>query len=80
MKIGFGSTVDKLLKADDKAFINYYQKLKVAEEYALRKKLGVKYYIKPTKRVVSLIGKQLGKLVTAGTKSTVAKVPKLAGT
>lgn len=77
VSIGFGSIVDNSLKTDDKYWANYYRKLKKAEAYALRKKLGIKYYINPTRQVLSLFGKKVEDLIrkAAKTKSTnVAKV------
>lgn len=78
VSIGFGTIVETPLKTDDKYWINYYNKLKRAEAYALRQKLGLKYYVKPTKEMLSFIGRKVNGLIKkAVAKSSAAKVPKL---
>lgn len=77
VSIGFGSIIDNTLKTDDKYWANYYKKLKKAEAYALRKKLGIKYYVTPTRQVLSLFGKKVEELIRKAAKTkttTVAKV------
>lgn len=49
--IGFGNVIEKPLKTDP-ADVSYFNKLKAAEERALKKRLGIRYYIKPTKMFV----------------------------
>lgn len=57
VKIGFGVTekVEKPL-AEDLLHSRYYDQLRTAELYALRKRLGLRYYIKPTKRFLTTLG------------------------
>ncbi|KAJ8926054.1 hypothetical protein NQ315_009909 [Exocentrus adspersus] len=57
VRIGFGMTdrIDKPL-VEDPVFSRYYERLKRAERYAIRKKLGLRYYIKPTKEVLVALG------------------------
>lgn len=77
ISIGFGSIIDKTLKTDDKYWADYYKKLKKAEAYALRKKLGIKYYISPTRQVLTSFGKRVEDLIRKAAKTkatTVAKV------
>lgn len=62
--IGFATTAD--LPGASLSFpecATYYKKLINAEKYALHKKLGVKYYIKPTKSVLLKFVKFLSNLV-----------------
>ncbi|CAH1155004.1 unnamed protein product [Phaedon cochleariae] len=65
VKIGFAVPVpiEKPL-TEDVGYLKYYAQLQNAEKYALRKKLGLKYYIKPTKTV--LVGLYAGTLNLAG--------------
>ncbi|KAL1505660.1 hypothetical protein ABEB36_005170 [Hypothenemus hampei] len=71
LKIGFGLTEPVLppLSADPK-FVTYYKRLQAAENYALRKKLGFKYYIKPTKNALANLYNHLNNLSKSLTKTT----------
>lgn len=77
VSIGFGSIIDNTLKTDDKYWINYYNKLKKAEAYALRKKLGIKYYVNPTRQVLSTFGRKVEELIRKAAKTRTAKVAKV---
>lgn len=74
IKIGFAE-IEKPLK-EDPNFQTYFNRLHSAELYFLRKKLGLKYYIKPTKRALSQIANKLNELIHRSTK-TVKQVPRL---
>lgn len=76
VSIGFGSIADSTLKTDDKYWANYYKKLKKAESYALRKKLGIKYYVNPTRQVLSTFGKKVEDLIKKAAKTKTAKIAK----
>ncbi|KAG5888624.1 hypothetical protein JTB14_022640 [Gonioctena quinquepunctata] len=54
VKIGFASpeVIEKPL-SEDNIYLKYYNLLQKAEKYAQHKQLGLKYYIKPTKKAVS---------------------------
>lgn len=63
LKIGFGQVEPvKPPLSLDPSFIIYFKRLQAAENFALRKKLGFKYYIKPTKKAVENLFKQLQEL------------------
>ncbi|KAJ8973522.1 hypothetical protein NQ317_014247 [Molorchus minor] len=53
VKIGFGlpENIEKPF-TDDPSFLAYYNSLKRAQKYAIRKQLGLKYYVQPTKEVL----------------------------
>ncbi|XP_018572144.1 uncharacterized protein LOC108911644 isoform X1 [Anoplophora glabripennis] len=57
VRIGFGATEnnEKAL-VEDRLRSHYYNQLRNAELYALRKRLGLRYYIKPTKKVLTTLG------------------------
>lgn len=62
--IGFATTAD--LQGTSLSFpecATYYNKLLNAEKYASHKKLGIKYYIKPTKSILLKFVKFLSNLV-----------------
>lgn len=77
VSIGFATVIDKPLKTDDK-YVSYYNGLKQAEQYALRKKLGIKYYIKPTKQILATIVKRISKLLNNTAKQKTVNVSKVA--
>lgn len=79
VSIGFATVIDKPLKTDDK-YVAYYNGLKQAEAYALRKKLGIKYYIKPTKQAILTIAKKISKLLNDTTKQKTVNLSKVAVT
>ncbi|GJQ80166.1 hypothetical protein Trydic_g23744 [Trypoxylus dichotomus] len=58
VSIGFGSLIESPIGKKDKDY-KYYTQLISARENALRKEMGLKYYIKPTKLVLSSISQQL---------------------
>ncbi|XP_028139775.1 uncharacterized protein LOC114333970 [Diabrotica virgifera virgifera] len=74
VKIGFAlpEHIEKPL-SEDPFFLRYYGLLLKAEKVALRKKLGLKYYIIPTKKVA----KQLNELFLSLFVRTKESVPKL---
>ncbi|CAH1114978.1 unnamed protein product [Psylliodes chrysocephalus] len=74
IKIGFAlpEPIRKPL-SEDSTFLKYYALLINAEKYAQRKQMGLKYYIIPTKRILS---KSLERLI-ALFHITKAKVPKM---
>lgn len=82
MKIGFGETVTigrPLI--DDKNFLSYYYRLQTAQTQAIRKKMGLKYYIKPTKNALVLLLKNINQHVVKPSiqfsKKASKKAPKL---
>lgn len=79
VSVGFGmlGTVEIPLTTST-AYNKYYNRLKVAEAYAIRKKLGIKYYIKPTKSILAKLGKKINKLIVSQTQKPSVNVPKLA--
>ncbi|XP_022911912.1 protein C3orf33 homolog [Onthophagus taurus] len=62
VQIGFAKVVEKPLSKKDPDY-GYYMKLKNAEEIALKKQMGMKYYIKPTKLILLTIWTQLEKII-----------------
>lgn len=77
VSIGFGTIANSILKTDDKYWTNYYKKLKKAEAYALRKKLGIKYYVNPTRQVLTTFAKKVEELIKKASKTRTAKVAKV---
>lgn len=75
VKIGFGQpeSIQQPL-TEDPAFLNYYRRLQAAEQYALRKKLGFKYYVKPTKNALIGLVKNLNNLSKTFTKTVKKQV------
>ncbi|KAF7274492.1 protein C3orf33 [Rhynchophorus ferrugineus] len=84
VKIGFAQTVSiehPLL--EDSQVMTYYKGLQAAENYALRKKIGLKYYIKPTKNAFQVLFKNintLSKVLTKSAKKQIKTLPQLAST
>ncbi|XP_050308410.1 uncharacterized protein LOC126744880 [Anthonomus grandis grandis] len=79
LKIGFGQTepVHPPL-CEDPLFLTYYRRLKAAENFALKKKLGLKYYIAPTKHALTSLIKKIakpGKKALLTTKKTIKEIP-----
>lgn len=63
LRIGFGQVEPvKPPLSLDPSFIIYFKRLQAAEHFALRQKLGFKYYIKPTKKAIQNLIKQLQEL------------------
>ncbi|KAJ8963319.1 hypothetical protein NQ318_018788 [Aromia moschata] len=64
VKIGFGVTenIEKPL-TEDPDFLLYYKRLQQAQKYAVRKQLGFKYYLKPTKNALISVMKTLNHLL-----------------
>ncbi|XP_060517467.1 uncharacterized protein LOC132696580 [Cylas formicarius] len=60
VRIGFAKMepIQPTLLEDPKVLV-YYKRLRAAERYALRKKQGLKYYVKPTQDAVLLLFKQI---------------------
>lgn len=56
LKVGFATReeIPRPLSNDSKYF-SYYRILHKAEHFALRKQLGLKYYVKPTKDIIYLL-------------------------
>lgn len=75
MKIGFATreVIPKPL-SDDSNYFKYYRLLYNAENYALRKQLGLKYYIKPTREIIVFLFEKITALTIASSK-TIAKLP-----
>ncbi|XP_066247174.1 protein C3orf33 homolog [Euwallacea similis] len=75
LKIGFGQTEPVMppLSLDPK-FLSYYKRLQAAEKVALRKKLGLKYYVKPTKNALTILYKSLNELSKNLTKTAYKKL------
>lgn len=73
--IGF-ATIEKPLKTDNS--VDYCKKLETAENQALRKRLGLKYYIKPTKQALVFIKSSISDLIKKLEKQSSQKVPKVA--
>ncbi|KAJ3648948.1 hypothetical protein Zmor_014696 [Zophobas morio] len=63
VKIGFGQVtkVDKSM-SNDRNYLTYCSRLQAAENYALKKKLGAKYYIKPTTDALTSLAKSFRRL------------------
>lgn len=77
MRIGFGQVVEMTQPISrDKQFLSYYNTLQHAENYAIRKRLGLKYYLKPTKTVLIYLGQSLNRLVL-GTYRQIILIPKM---
>lgn len=72
LKIGFATREDipKPL-SDNSKYLKYYKILQNAENYALRKQLGLKYYIKPTKEVIMFLLGNLAAFSVSSTKTLV---------
>lgn len=78
VKIGFAQTVSiQSPLLEDTQLLSYYKKLQAAENYALRKQLGLKYYIKPTKKSLQRLLKNLTNLSSVLTKSTKKQIKRL---
>lgn len=75
LKIGF-ATIEEIPKplSDDNKYHQYYRLLQGAENVALRRKLGLKYYIKPTTQVIYALLENLSKLIIEGSRK-LAYVP-----
>ncbi|RZC32443.1 uncharacterized protein BDFB_003161 [Asbolus verrucosus] len=77
VRVGFGQVVDidKPI-SKDRTYLTYCNRLQVAENYALRKKLGMKYYMKPAKAVLIYIAKNLNKFML-NTYRQIIQIPKM---
>ncbi|EFA07234.1 uncharacterized protein LOC659618 [Tribolium castaneum] len=77
VRIGFGQVVDvdKPISSD-RTFLAYYHRLQGAEKYAKRKKMGLKYYINPTKSALVLAAKSLNSMVLS-TYRHIVHIPKM---
>lgn len=65
MAIGFATIADRQgAPLSFPEYATYYNRLINAEKYALHKKLGMKYYVKPTKSFLLRFVKFLSKLVS----------------
>lgn len=75
--IGFGAVedIEKQLEKN-REYITYYNKLKASETKALKKKMGVKYYIKPTKMAFQAFSQKIKTLITKARPTKI--VPKVA--
>lgn len=62
--IGFGTltNIEKPLFPSSE-YKKYYSLLRAAEKYALKQKLGIKYYIKPTKEVLYKLYNKLNNVI-----------------
>lgn len=84
VKIGFAQTVSiERPLLEDSQFLTYYKGLQAAENYALRKKIGLRYYIKPTTNALQVLFKNintLSKVLTKSTKKQVKRLPQLTST
>lgn len=77
LKIGFGQTTPVLPPlSQDPTFLIYYKRLQAAEDFALRKKLGFKYYVKPTKDALGTLFKNLADL-TRKARKEIKNVPRM---
>ncbi|KAI4468916.1 protein c3orf33 [Holotrichia oblita] len=78
VSIGFGNLIESPIGKKDKDY-RYYTELIYARERALRKKMGFKYYIKPTKLILAMISRQISiamnLLMQRFFKKTSTKVP-----
>lgn len=77
ISIGFGTitNIEKPLTVNP-AYTKYYNRLKTAETYALRKKMGIKYYIKPTASILSKVGKTVANRIISQIQKPAIKSPK----
>ncbi|KAF2901135.1 hypothetical protein ILUMI_05054 [Ignelater luminosus] len=77
ISVGFGTitNIEKPLSVNP-AYTKYYNRLKTAEIYALRKKMGIKYYIKPTASILSKIGKTVANKIVSQIQKPPTKLPK----
>lgn len=64
VSIGFGNLIETPIGKKHKDY-KYYKQLLLAKETALRKKMGYRYYVKPTKLVLVAIYHQLSVLVNS---------------
>jgi hypothetical protein len=77
VKVGFGNVADiEKPISTDRNFLMYYNRLQVAENYARRKELGVKYYIRPVSAFVTDIVKSFNSMLYA-TYRHIIQIPKM---
>lgn len=81
VKIGFGSMeAIRPPLSEDPAFLTYYSRLKVAEKQWMRKQLGLRYYVKPTREMLETLARQLylfSIIVYTNTLKGLAKIPRV---
>jgi len=75
IEIGFGKLDRQCL--DNATQFTYINTLKAAENRALRKEMGIKYYVKPTKLILISIANKLGRLMDKIKRNQTLKVPKV---
>ncbi|CAH2007258.1 unnamed protein product [Acanthoscelides obtectus] len=80
LKIGFAVTEHPTKPlSEDPSYLTYYHRLQSAENYALRQKMGLRYYIAPTRELIfklySWLNILIDRLIKQITK-TLPKVPK----